>query len=289
MLVVFLLPAYALAQGHIIYASAEDSRGRDLIASSVDGTQKTRITAWTGRGHYPHFNAPAWSSVTQQLAYMVDVDGHDNYSIWISSSNGESAKRITPKSTEALYPSWSPDGRRLAFTARLSGVWEMFVIDVDGTNLTRLTQHTEQNIRSRWGGFSSWSPDGAMIYYHAQLAGTYGIYRIVLDSRAVERVTWLPEGARNPSWSPSGQWLAFLAPTDNMRGLYITRANGTDRRLVASGTFTGTPTWSPDETAIALTITEPSYNVGHVDLTSGAVRFVTNSRTFAGFPVWIDQ
>ena len=290
LVVLLLVSGSAVAQDQIVFVTNEGSRGRDLILSSPDGKDRTRITQWDGPGHYPHFNWPAWSNAADRLAFMADVDGHDRYSIWTSTLDGGARVRVTPQSTEALYPAWSPDGSRIAFAARAQGTWEIFVIDADGSRLTRITKHREGGIRPRWGGFSSWSPDGSTVYHHTRIDDSYSIYKTDVESGITRVVEGLPSGARYPAWSRSGEWFAFLASAEgNRTGLYITRADGADRQLIATGDFTGTPAWSTDESAIATTVTEPSYNVAVITLSSASISLVTNSAAFEGFPVWVGE
>lgn len=276
------------AQDQIVYVTSEGSRGRDLILSSPDGNGKTRISQWDGPGHYPHFNWPSWSPAADRLAFMADVDGHDRYSIWTSTRNGEATIRVTPKSTEALYPAWSPDGSQITFTARSQGTWEIFVMNADGGRIARISKHREGGFQPQWGGFPTWAPDGSEIYHHARIRGLYSIHSTSIESGITRPIAWLPSDARYPGWSRSGDWLAFIVSDEGKRsGIYITRKDGVDMRIVTAGDFAGTPAWSPDESAIAITMTEPSYDVAVIKLSSGTIRRIASSTEFEGFPAWI--
>src|SRR6267142_6508661 len=61
-----------------------------------------------------------------------------------------------------FFPRWSPDGKRIAFSSRRTGDYEVWVINRDGSGLQQLTQ-------SHGGHYSPWSPDGFQIAYSIHL------------------------------------------------------------------------------------------------------------------------
>lgn len=56
-------------------------------------------------------------------------------------------------------PAWSPDGKKIAFSSNRDGALEIYVVNVDGTGRTRLTDNTEA------ASHPAWSPDGAKIVF----------------------------------------------------------------------------------------------------------------------------
>ena len=67
-------------------------------------------------------------------------------------------------------PSWSPDGRHIAFHSERDDNWDIYVMGSDGSNLRRLTNHEAGD------GDPSWSPDGRHIAFESYRDGDIEIY-----------------------------------------------------------------------------------------------------------------
>jgi WD40-like Beta Propeller Repeat len=105
-----------------------------------------------------------------------------------------------PARPEARTPVWSPDGRRIAFTSRRDGNWEVYVVNADGSGQRRLT-------RNAAGDFApTWSPDGRKIVFERRrdvnpMGG--GLYVVNADGSGQRRLT--RDGQDAPAWSPDGR------------------------------------------------------------------------------------
>lgn len=147
-------------------------------------------------------------------------------------------------------PTWSPDGRRIAFT-RLG---EIYVVDADGRNERRLTT-TSQPV-----AFPAWSPDGRTIAF----AGVRDVYTVPARGGRVRNLTRSPRPwllRATPAYSPDGRTIAISASTDAYNSdIFLLRADGSSmRRLTRSqGTHDrqgeeSTPDFSPDGKRIVFT------------------------------------
>ena len=102
-------------------------------------------------------------------------------------------------------PSWSPDGKRIAFQSTRDSHYEIYVINVDGTGLQRLTTST---------GYANdeptWSPDGRRIASVSGRPGKpVGAYTMAADGSDVRYVAPTSIGNAYPAWSPDGSTLAL--------------------------------------------------------------------------------
>jgi len=153
-------------------------------------------------------------------------------------------------------PRWSNDGRRIAFssTRGQKGNLDIFVMDADGLNLARLTDHpaAEQG--------PVWAADDKSLFFTGERDGRGEIYRVWLHDKRVERVTKGIDRAIMPAASPDGRYLAYAAQTIMSFQLHLLDlTNGTTRRITAGGGACR-PSFSPDSQEIAFVriMREPS-------------------------------
>ncbi len=164
-------------------------------------------------------------------------------------------KAKTPGEVMGPETSWSPDGTRLVFSAHGSASStatdsEIFVINADGTGLTRLTNDNDNNLNA------SWSPDGELIAFHSSC----NLRLIRPDGSRVRVINSGEPGSGRfacvnvPRWSPDGAWLAFVG-TDvdhfDPAEIWVIRRDGQSLQRIFSTAKSGLPweatlAWSPD-------------------------------------------
>ena len=132
------------------------------------------------------------------------------------------------------FPTWSPDGRRIAFVSwfRLGGKSDVNIMAADGTGLrrVRLSAPKHADFPPRW------SPDGTRLAFlvgeEAQDGATFAIYTVRADGTRLRR---LAAARSNPAWSPDSRRLAFVgANRDGDLHLYTMAADGTDGRQITA-------------------------------------------------------
>jgi Tol biopolymer transport system component len=161
---------------------------------------------------------------------------------------------------DAYTPDWSPDGERLAFYSTQDGGRDLYMMDVFGKHLQRLTNNSANN------SSPSWSPDGKELVFASDFADAYGIYTMPINcidrfEQCAKRLTPIDQfWYASPAWSPDGNQIAFVTtkdttnPIDDSRGnsnIYVMNRDGTNlRRLTENPGEDYTPTWSPDSRTI---------------------------------------
>ena len=121
------------------------------------------------------------ASPNAQLRYVIDVN------------DPTKVTNLTGTTVDEIEPKWSPDGSRIAYTVDdNSGVTRIFVMNADGTGLTRITDAPPAEYRPRW------STEG--IVFHANASGTPAIFFVNPDGTGLTQLT------RGNSWSYDAAW-----------------------------------------------------------------------------------
>ena len=166
-------------------------------------------------------------------------------------ADGSNLTRLVQNGADNFFPTWSPDGTKIAFTSEFhDDSLGMYVMNADGSNLTRLVGNGADNL------FPTWSPDGTKIAYFSFQDDSAAIYVMNVDGANPTRLTefvyvdfdlWTL-----PAWSPDSTKIAYASETNNNADIYVINADGTQRtRRTESSNIDIYPVWSPDGTKIA--------------------------------------
>jgi tricorn protease len=126
--------------------------------------------------------------------------------IWTASREGGEAERLTSIGTVVGAPYFSPDGSRIAYSARIAGNVDVYVMSAEGGVPRRLTWHPGGNI------VSGWSPDGRDLIF-ASARNSYSdylqLFRVHTDGSGTPELLPLPSAVRG-TFSPDGASLAYV-------------------------------------------------------------------------------
>jgi len=136
-----------------------------------------------------------------------------------------------------LSPAVSPDGRRVAMILGKDGMTDLYVDDISGGNLKRLTRSVEDE------SGPCWSPDGNWICFATRIKERRVLCK-VSPSGGTAQVIKTPgiPGPSEPDWSPDGQWIAFTAQMGGFHICVLKVDTGEVTRLVPGED----PSWSPN-------------------------------------------
>jgi TolB protein len=186
--------------------------------------------------------------------------------LWVMRQDATQMRRLTRDRLHNDTPSWSPDGKRLAFVSGSRSSSQIWLIGVDGSHRERLTAGPALDQQP------AWSPDGKRIAFVRALAPTsQGIVVVDLTSHRETLVASAQGAYRHPTWSPDGRRLAFSYarhPQSGRYGLYVVRADGSRLRKISSDARNDywDPAWSPDGRRIAFSLVLPSGKGYRADL-----------------------
>jgi dipeptidyl aminopeptidase/acylaminoacyl peptidase len=180
-----------------------------------------------------------------KIAYSSNQDDDTNTEIYTMNPDGSGQTRLTITPGSDDWPSWSPDGTRIAFVSQRDGNAEIYVMGADGSNPKRLTTDPESDFAP------TWSPDGARIaFFTFRNSGTVAIYLMNADGSNQHYLTT----GEDPDWSPDGTKLAFwdldlsTPPAPPNAEVFVINADGSGRtnRSNSPGVTDLYPAWSPD-------------------------------------------
>jgi Tol biopolymer transport system component len=222
----------------IAFTSTSLRTGAGIHVVSIDGSSQAVLTA----SREVSFS-PTWSPDGRKLAFVSIRNGL--YEIYMMNDDGTHRTPITHNAATNTAPAWSPDGQRIAFVSRLRDLIDplgfnddVFVVDVDGSHLRRLTYGGTQEY------YPAWSPDGQRIAYTSGRDGSSELY--VMDADGGETRQLTANGSFNyaPAWSPDGAQIAFVSNVGGNDDVYVMNADGTDtRRLTFGSASDAWPCW----------------------------------------------
>jgi Tol biopolymer transport system component len=219
-----------------------------------------------------------------RIVFQSDLDGDND--IYLLTGGG--LRRLTDDPGSDEFPRWSPDGLSIAFSSNRSGLYQIYLMDADGTNLRQVTRGATDAIEE------GWYPDGKRLAYTEQRKRTLGRSYALrsLDLATGETRPLLPDfdgSTALPDFSPAGPFLAFTGKrTTGWDAFRADLATGEIRPLTEGGKACR-PRFSPDGAKIAF-VSSSADGKGDVWLMNPdggeKERLTDRPETFDYFPGW---
>ena len=178
--------------------------------------------------------------------------------LYVMEDDGSNVKKLLNEVVSR--PTWSPDGRHIAFSRDVSNIpkrqqYNVFLIDPNGNNEQRLTFHAADVDNSALEGGCTWASDSSRLAFHSNRSGTFEIHVIDIFTREIRQLTrvgW----ATDLSWSPDGRHIAYEhSPPfrrDLKRTIYVVNADGKRPQALMPHDDKSRydPKWSPDSKSV---------------------------------------
>ena len=292
------------AQAQIAFSSDRDG-DQEIYMMDTDGGNPRRLT-----NHPANDSSPSWSPDGKRIAFVSYRDGHvrangrPTSEIYVMDADGGNPQNLTNDPNDDWDPSWSPDGKRIAFMSGRDRKnnphnYEIYVMDADGSNQQNLTNSPLEDRRP------AWSPDGKRIVFSSARDGhfetkfgiTDEIYVMDTDGQNQQRLTENRRYDWHPSWSSDGERIVFAADRkgdlQNFEIYVMDADGGNEQRLTNNRVFDWHPSWSSDGKRIAFSSNREgdlqNFEIYVMDADGGNQQNLTNNRHSDGRPAWFNS
>jgi Tol biopolymer transport system component len=213
----------------MVFLSERDLYSIDVyLADAHTGAVRRKIVQTAGDPHFESLqfieSAGAWDPSGRWFALAARSGGEAVLSI-VDTRTGSIAREVPIREADQVFgPTWSPDGKRIAFSGLKGGLSDLYELNLDTARVRVLTSDAFADLQP------SWSPDGRTIAFSTDrfsssldtlTFGNFHLARIDVESRVIQELPSVP-GAKNidPHWSRDGGSLYFIADAGQVSNVY---------------------------------------------------------------------
>ena len=263
----------------------------------ADGSNRRRVSDVPGQLHW-------WSPNGLRLVFTSGFEDERNRNteccrstaVYVISTAGGELTRITEVGSLNAFPSWSPDGTRVAFSSdrerergsqggRVSGSWQIYIANTDGSGERRLLDHPDDD------RMPVWSPDGTRIAFTAQPIPNVPeapVSRVMVVNSDGSGLRKLAEdlNAGLPRWSPTGDAILLTGHDEDIH--LVDLATGNVRNLTGSPGREVEAVFSPDGSRVAFTSNRSgTQDIYVVNVDGSGLTRLTNDASHENELTWV--
>lgn len=210
-----------------------------------------------------------------RIAYVLvhRSTGHDRYSLEVADVDGSNPHSLLVSSEPIMSPTWSPDGRQIAYVSFERKKAQIFSVAVETGQRRLITDFTGIN------GAPSWSPDGRQMAVVLSKGGSPKIYTIEMATGRLTQLTFGDAIDTEPRFSPDGRSILFTSGRGGTPQIYqLSLADGKISRLTYEGNYNARASLTPNQKSVVMLHRENSqFNIGVQDIGTGQVAPLTFS------------
>ena len=210
-----------------------------------------------------------------RIAYIVvnRQGSQTQHSLIIAEVDGNNPQPLLMSTEPIMSPSWSPDGKRIAYVSFEKKRAQIFTVEVSTGRRQLITSFEGIN------GAPAWSPDGRQLAVVLSKAGSPNIYTIDLSSGSMRQITFGSAINTEPSYAPDGKSMLFTSGRGGAPQIYrLNLADGQITRVTYDGTYNAKASYSANQKQIVLLHRDDrQFNIGLHDVASSRITPLTFS------------
>jgi Tol biopolymer transport system component len=221
----------------IVYSQYREDNVYEIYELTLADGVVARLTDRLGT-----LTGPEISPDAKSIVFMRWTLASNQEQVWLMDRDGSNPRSVFKG--KGWDPTWSPDGTRILFASDIDGSNQLYVVNLDGTGLHKITNLPA--LRGR----SDWSPQNEIVTYSGD-SWKRELFLMNADGSDVHQISPPGGNSQGPAFSPDGQWIAFTAYFDRMNDdngceIYVIRTDGSDlRRLTNNDYCDYQPRWGP--------------------------------------------
>ncbi|MDC1140945.1 Tol-Pal system beta propeller repeat protein TolB [Gammaproteobacteria bacterium] len=235
----------------VSYEIFDIQKRRKIRSSKVFGlpNQLRQLAHYTSDGIYESI-AGIKGIASTKLLYVNEIKSEDiksRYRLMLADSDGANEQTLLSSSEPIISPSWSPDGKKVAYVSFETGLAKVYIQNIaSGKRESVLSKNTQ--ISS-----PSWSPDGKYLSLTIYQDGNAEIYILRLMDKTLTRMTNQFAIDTESSWSPKGNKILFTSGRSGSPQIYeldLRRLNSKAKRISFEGSYNAKASYLPNEEGI---------------------------------------
>jgi TolB protein len=186
-------------------------------------------------------SSPSFTPDGKQIVYSSSAPGDTCCRIFIANVDGSGWRPLTTFRSIDTEPKVNPKtGREVLFSSGRSGPEQIYMMNIDGTNVERVSEGTGE------AAGASWSPDGQKVAFswtRGYAAGAWNIFVMDIGSKKPIQLTHGEGKNEHPSWAPDGVHIVFASTRGGRSQVYTMLADGTQVQQLTTSGHNERPTW----------------------------------------------
>ena len=241
-------PHWSPVSQKVVFTSNRDGGADEIyLLDAQTGIQRRLTTSL-----YDAYDAvyPKWSPNGSQIAYLpaLRTEIQSNIqAIWRVKPDGTDLEALVSEGDRNWHPKYSPDGKWIAFESKRDSNTDIYALNLETKELTRLTTHL------RIDADPDWSPDGERIAFVSDRDGSPSLFTMTVNREQITNLTNSDMVERRPTWSHDGEKIAFSRRiVDDSTRIFVMDSDGENEFELVDLPFSNDyPAWSPRGDQIA--------------------------------------